>query len=869
MMKQYRRFKSRYEDALLFFRMGDFYEMFYDDAVTAARVLGLTLTSRNKGENAVPMAGVPHHSADGYIRRLIKAGHRVAVCDQVQDPREAKGLVERDVIRVITPGTLTEESLLEAKAPNYLAAVFAAKATASASRKQTDHVGLAWVDLSTGAFYVEDLPSDKLLDELARLAPAECLMAQTQADRDDWITRAIRHELTCMVSTRPDWTFSRDSAQRSLLEHFGVGTLEGYGCADLGPALCSAGAVLAYLQETQKTSLAHIRRLTPVRDENRLLLDRSTRLSLELTRTMRDGNRQGTLLCTLDRTQTPMGGRRLNEWIHAPLCAAEPIRARHDAVGDLAADHAMRERVRGALRNVYDIERLAARVSAGRANPRDLMALKTSLEQVPALNEALSSAKAQAIRGLNSRIDPVDEARVAVATALCNDPPILVREGGVFRDGFNQELDELRAIQRDGKGWIARFQADEIERTGIQTLKVGYNKVFGYYIEITHARADRVPAEYVRKQTLKNAERYITPQLKEYETKVLTADERAKDVECEMFLRLREEVASHTARFQAMADALAELDVLAALADVAVEYGYARPEVDESRELHIVDGRHPVLERTLEEEFVPNDTHFTKDAQILVITGPNMAGKSTYIRQVALITLMAQMGSFVPAKSARVGLADRIFTRVGASDELARGQSTFMVEMVETANILNNATDRSLLILDEVGRGTSTFDGVSVAWAVSEFISQHLHSRTLFATHYHELTELAQLLPGIKNYNVAVREWKEEILFLRKIVEGGADKSYGLHVARLAGIPNSVVDRAREILANLEEMALTDDDKPRFAPPKRKRSQKVQLRLFTGKAEQVIDRIRRLDISNMTPIQALNALEELKRALEE
>ena len=860
MMKQYRHYKGQYEDAILFFRMGDFYEMFYEDAVTASRALGLTLTSRNKGENAVPMAGVPHHAADGYIRRLIQAGYRVAICDQVQDPRQAKGLVDRDVTRVITPGTLTEESLLDAKHANYLVAVC----------PKGDVVGMAWADISTGEFCVQDVPTRKLCDEISRLDPAECLLPQSAADDEDGdLTRFLRHESACMLSPRPDWTFNRATAERGLLEHFGVGTLEGFGCAGLGPALSAAGAVLEYLRETQKTSLAHLRRLQPVRDDDRVVLDRSTRLSLELTRTMREGRRQGSLLWVLDRTLTPMGGRRLKEWIAAPLRETEAISRRHDAVQELAANHEVRGKVRECLRDVYDLERLAARVSTGRANPRDLLALKTSLEQIPKLKEALAAAQTAALQALCERVDPVDEPRVAIGSALCNDPPLQVRDGGIFRDGFSTELDELRTIQRDGKGWIARFQADEIERTGIQTLKVGFNRVFGYYIEVTHAHGERVPPEYVRKQTLKNAERYITPQLKEYETRVLNADERARDLEYELFLQLRNEVARHTARFQSTAEAIAELDTLACLADVAVEHNYVRPEIDETCELHIVDGRHPVLEQTLEEEFVPNDVHFEGDeARVMIITGPNMAGKSTYIRQVALIVLMAQMGSFVPARSARIGAVDRIFTRVGASDELSRGQSTFMVEMVETSNILNNATERSLLILDEVGRGTSTFDGVSIAWAVAEFIFQHLHSRTLFATHYHELTELAQLYPGVRNYNIAVREWRDRIIFLRKIVEGGTDKSYGLHVARLAGVPAGVVDRAREILHNLESMALTDDDKPRFAPPKRKASRKVQHRLFSDQADVLLDRLRRLDISSMTPLEALNLLEELKKQVE-
>ncbi|HRU04601.1 MAG TPA: DNA mismatch repair protein MutS, partial [Candidatus Brocadiia bacterium] len=665
-MQQYRRYKSQYADTLLFFRMGDFYELFYDDAIEAARLLSLTLTSRQKGENAIPMAGVPHHAAEGYIRRLIEAGRRVAICEQMQDPREAKGLVERDVVRVISPGALTEDSLLEAKAPNYLAALCPAG----------DQTGIAWVDFSTGLFQVEDLPTPKLLDELARIAPAECLMPQSAANDDNPVARIVRHDITTLLTPRPDWTFNREGALRSLQEHFGVQTLEGFGCAGLGPSLSAAGAALAYLQETQKVPLGHLRRLTPVQDSGRLLMDRPTRLSLELTRTLRDGKRQGTLLHVLDRTLTPMGGRLLAEWIHAPLCSPEPIRARLAAVQDLAQDPALRRRVSDALRSVYDIERLSARISVGRASPRDLLALKNSLAQLPAIKDALASAQAPLLLDICARIDPVQEARDAIAAALSSDPPLLPRDGGVFRDGYNQELDELRAIQRDGKGWIARFQAQEAERAGIPSLKVGFNKVFGYYIEISNAHASRVPADYLRKQTLTNAERYITPQLKEYETKVLTAGERACQIELDLFLQLRAAIAAHTPRFQATAAAIAELDALTSLAAVAVEHGYCRPEIRDEPCLDIRDGRHPVIERILGRDFVPNDIVMNEGARMLIITGPNMAGKSTYIRQAALLVLMAQMGSFVPAKSAVIGVADRIFTRVGAADEIARGQST-------------------------------------------------------------------------------------------------------------------------------------------------------------------------------------------------
>jgi len=865
MMRQYQEIKAQYPGALLLFRLGDFYEMFYDDAVLASRLLGLTLTSRSKGEKAVPMAGVPHHSVHAYVKRLIQAGYKVALCDQIEDPREAQGLVDRDVTRVITAGTVTEDSLLESKDHNYLAALLL----------DGDTVGLSWVDLSTGQFHAEDLAAAHLGDELTRLNPAELLLPESLASAGDGRLERFRRETGAMITPRPDWAFGRDTAQKTLFEHFRVQSLEGFGCGSLGPALSAAGATLQYLQETQKISLGHIRRLTRMSDSDRLVLDRSTQLSLELTRTLRDGQRKGSLLGVLDRTLTPMGGRLLKEWIVGPLRRIEEITARQDGVEEFFKDRALRQEVRARLNEVYDIERLTARVATARANARDLLALRRSLEPLPALKERLGAAGNARLHAIGERLDPVEEARALIGAAIAADPPALLKEGGLIREGYSAELDELRSIQRDGKSWIARFQASEVERTKIPSLKVGYNQVFGYYIEVTHTHQQKIPADYLRKQTLKNAERYVTPELKEYEARVLTAADRARDIEYDLFIRLREEVGRHAARLQETAHLLAETDALASLGDVAAEYRYVRPQITDGYEVEIRDGRHPVLERTLSEPFVPNDTALDgTNTQIMIITGPNMAGKSTYIRQTALIVLMAHVGSFVPAASARIGLTDRIFTRVGAADELARGQSTFMVEMIETANILHNATRRSLIILDEVGRGTSTFDGVSIAWAVAEYIARNLKSRTLFATHYHELTELASLFETIKNYNIAVREWQDEIIFLRRIVEGGADKSYGIHVARLAGVPDEVVERAKTILANLENAALDERDRPKIAAEavRRKRgaaaarkSDSLQLTLFSRESDLAADTLRRLDLGSLTPAEALKKLEELKR----
>jgi DNA mismatch repair protein MutS len=866
-MRQYQQIKAQYPGALLLFRMGDFYELFYEDAQNASRLLGLTLTSRSKGDKAVPMAGVPYHSVHSYVKRLIQAGYKVALCDQIEDPREAKGLVERDVTRVITAGTVTEDALLESKDHNYLAALVL----------EGEAAGLSWVDLSTGQFHAEDLEAGRLGDELSRLNPAELLLPETLASAGEGRLERFRRETAAMITPRPDWAFGRETAQKTLLEHFRVQSLEGFGCGDLGPALSAAGATLQYLQETQKISLGHIRRLARMSASDRVVLDRSTQFSLELTRTLREGERKGSLLWILDRTLTPMGGRLLKEWLVGPLRRLEDISARQDGVEEFFRDRSLRLETRGRLNEVYDVERLTARAATGRANARDLLALRRSLEPLPALKERLAStATAPRIAAVAARLDPVEEARALIGAAIAPDPPLLLKEGGLIREGYSTELDELRSIQRDGKNWIARFQAREIERTKIPSLKVGYNQVFGYYIEVTNAHQQKIPSDYLRKQTLKNAERYITPELKEYETRVLTAEERARDIEYDLFLAVRERVAGHAARLQETAQLLAELDALASLADAAAEYRYVRPQMSDGLEIEIRDGRHPVLERTLAEPFVPNDTSLDgAGAHMMIITGPNMAGKSTYIRQVALIALMAHAGSFVPAASARIGLVDRIFTRVGAADEISRGQSTFMVEMIETANILHNATARSLIILDEVGRGTSTFDGVSIAWAVAEYIARHPKSRTLFATHYHELTELASLFEGIRNYNIAVREWQDQIIFLRRIVEGGTDKSYGIHVARLAGVPEEVVERAKTILANLENAALDERDRPKIAAQavRKKRagsaaargSEGVQLTIFGRESDLVADTLRRLDLAALTPDQALKKLEELKR----
>ncbi|MDY0165382.1 MAG: DNA mismatch repair protein MutS [Thermoguttaceae bacterium] len=848
MMKQYEEAKRACPDALLLFRMGDFYELFHDDAKTAAGVLGLALTSRDKGPDATPMAGFPHHQLESYVGKLIAAGYRAAVCEQVEDPRKAKGLVKREVTRVVSPGTVTDDALLDPRESNYLAAI-----------APGEPAGLAWVDLSTGRFVAAGVPGNQLADQLARIAPAECLVAE---DAPPLPQRTTGDR---MVTRRPAWAFGLSEARQALAKHFGTATLEGFGFND-GTAdeqsIRAAGAVLDYLCETQRTGLDHVDRLMPYRTAGALEIDESSRRSLEITRTIRDGRREGSLLWVLDRTVTAMGSRLMAEWVANPLVELAAIRRRHEAVAELLAEPQLCADVREMLRKVYDLERLLARVATGRASPRDLSFIGRTLRGLPALKAKLTARRSPLLGELEGSIDLCHELRARLDAALRDDCPLATREGGIIRDGFHPPLDELRELARGGKQWIAQYQAREIERSGIPTLKVGFNKVFGYYIEITNTHRSRIPEDYIRKQTLKNAERYITPELKEYEERVLTADEKAKDLEYDLFIELRDAVAAERRRMQATAGVLAEIDVLVALAELGRQRNYCQPEMVDDPVLQIDDGRHPVLD-VIEPEgtFVPNDVYCGGESgSMLLITGPNMAGKSTYIRQVALIVLMAQLGSFVPARRARIGLADRIFARVGASDELTRGQSTFMVEMTETARILNTATRRSLVILDEIGRGTSTYDGISLAWSVAEHLHDRVACRTLFATHYHELTDLNQELNGLKNYNVAVKEWQDDVVFLHKIAEGAADRSYGIHVARLAGVPREVIERAKDILTELEAEHHDSAGRSRIARPSKKRTGQIQLTLFAPQEHPLLDEIRQLDLNATTPIEALQHL---------
>ncbi len=861
-MRQYHTIKSQNEDAVLLFHMGDFYEMFYEDATVVAKTLNIALTSRQKGSKAIPMCGFPVHAADSYISKLLRAGFKVAICDQIQDPKEATGVVERAVTRVITAGTLTEDALLEKTANNYLASVCLQDARA----------GLAWVDLSTGEFQVEELDRRGLAEALARVEPAECLVPGEQFEADSHLERELGEGFAGVMTTQPEWTFDYRTAYKTLTDHFETVSLEGFGCEHMKLGLRAAGSILRYLSETHKASLAHISRLRPFAGDRFLLLDHATRRGLELLETSRDRERRGSLLWVLDHTVTAMGARLLRSWIVFPLRRVDEIRRRQEAITELLEGAEIRREIRERMGRISDMERIAAKSSCGRASPRDLLALKDSLAALPALRARLGACVSALLSNLRDQLVCPEELRELLERSLDPNAPNTVREGGIIKRGYSADLDELRDIGREAKSWMARFQAEQIRRAAIPSLKVGFNKVFGYYIEVTNTHADRVPPDYVRKQTLKNAERYITPELKEFETKVLGAAEKSQDLEYELFCHVREEVARHTPTFQKTARAVSETDVLAGLADVAAEDGYRMPEVIEEPSLEIRDGRHPVLEKTLTDEpFIPNDALVGGEhSHMLIITGPNMAGKSTYIRQVALLVLMAQMGSAIPASSARIGVADRIFTRVGASDEIARGRSTFLVEMNEAANILNNATPASLIILDEIGRGTSTFDGISIAWAVGEYIVEHIGARTLFATHYHELTELSLLLPQVANYNIAVREWADEIVFLHKIVEGPADKSYGIQVARLAGVPKEVVERSKTILRNLEAQALDSGNRPSFAPSKSKEPVPGvrQFELFAAAPHPVVDQIRKCNLDTLAPLEALLKLKQWKDEIE-
>ena len=873
MMKQYMETKSQYQDCILFYRLGDFYEMFFEDALTASRELEITLTGKNCGqEEKAPMCGVPYHAVEGYLNRLVAKGYKVAICEQVEDPKTTKGIVKREVVRIVTPGTNLDTQALDETKNNYIMCIVYI----------ADRYGVSVADISTGDYFVTEIPdSAKLLDEIYRFSPSEIICNEafymSGVDMD-----GMKDRLGITIYSLESWYFDDEVCRKKLLEHFEVSSFAGLGLADYDCGIISAGALLQYLLETQKNSLSNLTHITPYAAGKFMMIDSSTRRNLELCETLREKQKRGSLLWVLDKTKTAMGARTLRKYVEQPLIDKTEIIRRLDAVQELKEQAISREEIREYLSPVYDLERLITKIAYGSANPRDLTAFRSSLEMLPALLYILQEMKAELLKDLAVDLDPLEDLCILVKKAIREDPPIAMKEGNIINDGYNEEVDKLRRAKSDGKDWLAKLENDEREKTGIKNLKIKYKKVFGYYLEVTSSYKEMVPEYYTRKQTLANAERYITPELKELEDMILGAEDKLYALEYELYSEVRDLIASQIERIQKTAKAVAALDAFASLALVAERNNYVRPKINEKGVIDIKEGRHPVVERMIPNEmFISNDTYLDdKKHRISIITGPNMAGKSTYMRQTALIALMAQIGSFVPAKSANIGLSDRIFTRVGASDDLASGQSTFMVEMTEVANILRNATSKSLLILDEIGRGTSTFDGLSIAWAVIEYISDSrlLGAKTLFATHYHELTELEGKIDNVNNYCIAVKEKGDDIVFLRKIVKGGADKSYGIQVAKLAGVPELVIGRAKEIVEELSDEDITarvseiaSKERVVKKKPKVKKYDDVdiaQMSLFdTVKDDDVLEELKNLDVGNMTPIDALNTIYRLQNKL--
>lgn len=884
MMELYRQVKKQHEDSILLCRVGDFYEAFYEDAELISKLLEIALTTRshkNQKTPPPPMAGIPHHALDSYLYKLVSAGHKVAILDQTEDAKVARDenrLVKRDVVRIVTPGTVTDPKVLEHKTNNYILSVY----------QEKDIYGIAVADLSTGEFQVTELTDfSRLWAEINRFSPKECLLAESF--QEDQLIEQLKIELKSVVNFLPDWRYDFDSARTELLEHFKTISLDGFGCEHLSIAICAAGALIYYLHETQKQEVEHILSLQTYTLSEYMILDADTQRNLELTTSIRDGSTNGTLLEVLDQTMTSMGGRKLRQCLLQPLLDVNDIQERLEAVDELKTQISLQEELREALGQMSDMERLITRISLGSVNGRDLHSLKDSLQLVPAIKKQLQNCQSSLLTTLNVDLNPMTELVELIERGIHPNPPATIREGGVISDGYNAELDELREIVGQGREWMAALQEDERKRSGITSLKIGFNQVFGYYIEVTKPNLNMVPEHYIRKQTLRNSERFITPELKEQEAKVLNAEDRIQTLEYDLFCEIRDEVAKSTEIIQKISGIIAMVDVIANFAYCASKYDYVKPTVENTDEIIIRDGRHPVVEQIfVQEGFVPNDTLLNcAEEQLHIITGPNMSGKSTYLRQTALIVLMSQIGCFVPASAAKIGLVDRIFTRVGASDNLVMGQSTFLVEMNETANILNNATQKSLVILDEVGRGTSTFDGLSIAWAVSEYLldEKKMGAKTLFATHYHELVELASKYKRAKNYNVAVHEDGEKVTFLRKVVPGGADQSYGIHVARLAGLPQVVISRAQQILEVLEqhnisveadaETTTSSKENPTMPRPKRRvtrktiQSDSLQMALFTPKTHPLVEEIRKLELSQMTPLDAVNILYDLKAKAED
>ena len=873
MMQQYMETKKQYKDCILFYRLGDFYEMFFEDAITASRELEITLTGKDCGlEQRAPMCGVPFHAVDGYLNRLVSKGYKVAICEQVEDPKLAKGIVKREVIRIVTPGTNLNTQALEESKNNYLMCIACFQ----------NRIGVSIVDVTTGDFYMTEVEGlAKLQDEIYKYMPTEIIcndaFVMSGYDIED-----LKGRLGMAVYTLEPWYFDDDGCRKCLMNHFKVNTLAGLGLEDFPSGMISAGAAMQYLLETQKTDLTHINHIIPYLASRFMLLDSSTRRNLELTETLREKQKKGSLLWVLDKTKTAMGARRLRSDIEQPLINIDDINARLDAVEQLCKNTVSRDEIREYLNPIYDMERLLGKVSYKSANPRDLLAFANSMEMLPHIKTVLKEFDCKLLSEIEQEMDGLEDLYHLIKDAICDDPPVMIREGGMIRTGFDKDIDMLRTAKTEGKTWLAKLEEEDRERTGIKNLKIKYNKVFGYYFEVTNSYKDMVPDDYIRKQTLVNAERYMTPKLKELEDTILNAEDKLNTLEYDVFCKVRDDIAKELERIQKTAKAVARLDVFASLSVVAEQNHYVRPVLNEKGVIDIKDGRHPVVEKMIDHDmFVANDTYLNNSNHcIAVITGPNMAGKSTYMRQSALIVLMAQLGSFVPAKSANIGIVDRIFTRVGASDDLASGQSTFMVEMNEVANILRNATSKSLLVLDEIGRGTSTFDGLSIAWAVIEHISNKklLGAKTLFATHYHELTELEGKMNNVNNYCIAVKEKGDDIVFLRKIIKGGADRSYGIQVAKLAGVPDMVIDRAKEIAEQLSDNDITEKvqsiavdtkgDKRKSKPVHYDDVTMGQMTLSdTVKDEDIIQELKEIDITNLTPMDAMNTLYRLQNKL--
>ncbi|MEE0348632.1 MAG: DNA mismatch repair protein MutS [Lachnospiraceae bacterium] len=877
MMQQYMNTKNEYKDCILFYRLGDFYEMFFDDAITAARELEITLTGKACGlEERAPMCGIPHHAVDGYLTRLVSKGYKVAICEQMEDPKQCKGIVKREVVRIVTPGTNLNTQSLEDGKNNYLMGIF----------YMSDSFGVATVDVTTGEFYMTEVENTrKLMDEVTKFAPSELIyneeLVMTGFDLDD-----LHNRLGMAESVLERRYFDEEMCVKSLKEHFHVQALDGLGLKDYPIGTIAAGAVMQYLTETQKNTLSHITGIMPYSSNAYMVLDSSTRRNLELVETLREKQKRGSLLWVLDKTKTAMGARLLRSMIEQPLIDVDAIEARLDAIEELNQEAITREELREYLNPIYDLERLIGKVSYKTANPRDFIAFQSSLEMIPPIKTLLADATCAKLKGIYTELDTLEDICSLISDAIVEEPPIAIKEGGIIKEGYNEEIDKLRRAKTEGKSWLAELEERERNATGIKNLRVKYNKVFGYYLEVTKSYQELVPDTWTRKQTLTNAERYTTPELKELEDIILGAEDKLFALEYELFVEVREHIASEVKRIQQTAKAIANLDVLVSLALVAEQNNYVRPAINQDGVIDIKEGRHPVVEKVINNDsFVANDTYLDQKKQrISIITGPNMAGKSTYMRQTALIVLMAQIGSFVPAFSANIGVVDRIFTRVGASDDLASGQSTFMVEMTEVANILRNATKNSLLILDEIGRGTSTFDGLSIAWAVVEHIAdpKQIGAKTLFATHYHELTELEGKLDSVNNYCIAVQESGEDIVFLRKIIKGGADKSYGIQVARLAGVPDKVLKRAQEIVNELTENDIVDRTKEIAVKSTTKKSvakepakeKEQQMSIFDGFAnmpstEDILLELRDLDMNALTPMEAMNKLYQIQQKVKE